>query len=78
MKHILRLSTAHHGLRVFVDIALVMLVIWLVSMGTSIHHGLTFMLFSLTVATIAALDLAFWRHLRRAYASPRRGVWRRV
>jgi hypothetical protein len=28
-------------------------------------------------ALLAALNLAIWRHLRRAYASPRRGVWRR-
>jgi hypothetical protein len=75
MRHILR-SRAHHG-RVLIDITLVMLVIWLVSLGTAVHHGVTFILFSLTVATIAALDLAFWRHLRRVYASPRRGMWRR-
>lgn len=35
-------------------------------------------LLSVAVATIAAFNLAFWRHLRRAYASPRRSVWRRV
>jgi hypothetical protein len=34
-------------------------------------------LLSIAFAGIAALNLAFWRHLRRAYASPRRGVWRR-
>jgi hypothetical protein len=34
-------------------------------------------LLSLTFASLAALNLAFWRHLRRVYASPRRGVWRR-
>jgi hypothetical protein len=66
-----------HG-RVLIDITFVMLVIWLVSLGTAVHHGVTFILFSLTVATIAALDLAFWRHLRRVYASPRRGMWRRA
>jgi endonuclease/exonuclease/phosphatase family metal-dependent hydrolase len=37
----------------------------------------TLVLLSLTLAGIAALNLAFWRHLRRVYASPRRGVWRR-
>lgn len=26
---------------------------------------------------LVSLNLAIWRHLRRAYASPRRGVWRR-
>jgi hypothetical protein len=34
-------------------------------------------LLSLAFAAIAALNLAFWRHLRRVYASPRRSVWRR-
>jgi hypothetical protein len=34
-------------------------------------------LLSLAFAFLAALNLAFWRHLRRVYASPRRGVWRR-
>lgn len=77
MRHIVR-SGGQHGRRVLIDITLVMLVIWLVSLGTAVHHGVTFILFSLTVATITALDLAFWRHLRRVYASPRRGVWRRA
>jgi hypothetical protein len=34
-------------------------------------------LLGLAFALLAALNLAIWRHLRRAYASPRRGVWRR-
>jgi hypothetical protein len=34
-------------------------------------------LLSLAFALLAAFNLAIWRHLRRAYASPRRGVWRR-
>jgi hypothetical protein len=33
----------------------------------------SYLLFSLAAAAVAAFDLAFWRHLRRAYASPRRG-----
>ena len=37
----------------------------------------TLILLSLTFAGLAALNLAFLRHLRRVYASPRRGVWRR-
>jgi len=37
----------------------------------------TYLLLSLNVAALTALNLAFWRHLRRAYASPRRGTWRR-
>ena len=37
----------------------------------------TYVLLSLWVSALAALDLGFWRHLRRAYASPRRGTWRR-
>jgi hypothetical protein len=32
---------------------------------------------SITLAAIAAFNLAFSRHLRRVYASQRRGVWRR-
>jgi hypothetical protein len=35
------------------------------------------LLLSLAFATLAALNLGFWRHLRRVYASPRRGRWRR-
>jgi hypothetical protein len=34
-------------------------------------------LLSVAFASIVALNLAFWRHLRRVYASPRRNVWRR-
>lgn len=34
-------------------------------------------LLSLAFAALAACNLAFWRHLRRAYASPRRRGWRR-
>jgi hypothetical protein len=37
----------------------------------------TYLALSLSVAALAALNLAFWRHLRRAYASPRRSRWRR-
>src|SRR5262245_23924018 len=35
------------------------------------------LLLSLALATLAAINLGFWRHLRCAYASPRRGMWRR-
>jgi hypothetical protein len=35
------------------------------------------LLLSLAFATLAALNLGFWRHLRRVYANPRRGVWKR-
>lgn len=34
-------------------------------------------LLSLAFAALAAINLGFWRHLRRVYASPRRSVWRR-
>jgi hypothetical protein len=34
-------------------------------------------LLSIMVAGLAAFNLAFWRHLRRVYASQRRGVWGR-
>lgn len=40
-------------------------------------HTRTLILLSLTFAGLAACNLAFLRHLRRAYASPRRSVWRR-
>ncbi len=39
------------------------------------EHALLF--FSLAVAALAAVNIGFYRHLRRAYASPRRSVWRR-
>jgi len=35
------------------------------------------LLLSLVFAAILACNLAFFRHLRRVYASPRRSVWRR-
>lgn len=34
-------------------------------------------LLSVAFAALFAGNLAFWRHLRRVYASPRRSVWRR-
>ena len=39
------------------------------------EYGL--LLLSLAVAAITAFNLAFLRHLRRVYASPRRSGWRR-
>jgi len=65
-------------LRIGADFLSAMGVVWLVSLATAVHHGKAFLSFSFIVAAIATLDLAFLRHLRRAYASPRRGVWRRV
>ncbi|KAB2910874.1 MAG: hypothetical protein F9K29_23895 [Hyphomicrobiaceae bacterium] len=41
------------------------------------RHNQAVALLSVTIAGLIAFNLAFWRHLRRAYASPRRGVWRR-
>jgi hypothetical protein len=35
------------------------------------------LLLSVAFATLAAINLGFWRHLRRVYASPRRRMWRR-
>jgi hypothetical protein len=40
---------------------------------TAASQASSYVVLSLAVAAVAALDLAFWRHLRRAYASPRRG-----
>ena len=39
------------------------------------QHALA--LLSIAFAAIFACNLAFWRHLRRVYASPRRSAWRR-
>ena len=64
--------------RAMADFIFALIVIWLVSLCTATHHGVTFLLFSLSVASITTLDLALLRHLRRVYASPRRGVWRRT
>jgi hypothetical protein len=44
---------------------------------SSLGRRLDLALLSLTFAALLAGNLAFWRHLRRAYASPRRTVWRR-
>ena len=38
---------------------------------------LDLLLLSFAFAALLAGNLAFWRHLRRVYASPRRSVWRR-
>ena len=43
--------------------------------ATNPHHAR--LLLSVALAGIFAVNLGFWRHLRRVYASPRRGVWRR-
>jgi hypothetical protein len=40
-------------------------------------HRVQSLLLSLAFAAILACNLAFLRHLRRVYASPRRSVWRR-
>jgi hypothetical protein len=40
-------------------------------------HARTLILLSVAFAGLAASNLAFLRHLRRVYASPRRSVWRR-
>jgi hypothetical protein len=51
-------------------------------LGHSVHTPETgpahaWLLLSLALATLAATNLGFWRHLRRVYASPRRRLWRR-
>jgi hypothetical protein len=76
----LRLRTAKRRQLVqgVLDLIAATAVIWIVSLLASAHHGKTFVLLTITVAAITACNLAFLRHLRRAYASPRRGVWRRV
>lgn len=37
----------------------------------------TIILLGVVFSAIVAFNLAFWRHLRRVYASPRRRSWRR-
>lgn len=64
--------------RSITDFGLAMGLVWLLSLPAAVHHGRTFFVLSLSIAILVALDLAFLRHLRRVYASPRRGVWRRV
>jgi hypothetical protein len=47
------------------------------SRGADIDRRQALFILSVAFAAIVALNLAFWRHLRRVYASPRRSVWRR-
>ena len=46
------------------------------SLGAS-TKGVTLLLIGLTFSFMFAFNLAILRHLRRVYASPRRGGWRR-
>lgn len=78
MKIDLRSGRLAQVARLAADFALAMGVIWLIPLITPVYHERTFLMFSLATAAIATLDLAFLRHLRRAYASQRRSVWRRV
>jgi hypothetical protein len=68
----------HAFMRGAADFVLALALFWAISLAAAASHGRTIFLLSLTVAGMAAFNLAFLRHLRRAYASPRRGVWRRV
>jgi hypothetical protein len=76
----LRLRTAKQRqlLRGSLDLLACLTLFWVLSLAWHTHHGKVFFLLSLAVASLTACNLAFLRHLRRAYASPRRGVWRRV
>ena len=65
-------------LRGLADFVFVFTICWTIAFAAATSYGRTFLLLSLTVAVMAAFNLAFLRHLRRVYASPRRGVWRRV
>ncbi len=47
------------------------------SRSSDIDQRQALALLSVAFAAIIASNLAFWRHLRRVYASPRRSVWRR-
>jgi uncharacterized membrane protein len=77
MKHDSRTGLRQELIRTGADFGLAMGLIWLIALGRPAHDGATFVFLTLTVAATAALDLAFLRHLRRVYASPRRSVWRR-
>jgi hypothetical protein len=59
------------------DFVSILALMWAIALATAASHGKTFLVLSLTIAGMAAFNLAFLRHLRRVYASPRRGVWRR-
>ena len=74
----LRAATRRQLVRGTLDLLACLTLIWAFSLVWHTHHGKVFFLLSLAVASITACNLAFLRHLRRAYASPRRGVWRRV
>ena len=78
MKLRLRAARRRELVRSTIDLTACAAVIWAVSLMASAHHGKTFIFLTLAVAGITACNLAFFRHLRRAYASPRRGVWRRA
>ena len=60
------------------DFVFALAIIWTIALVTAPSYGKAFFVLSLTIAGMAAFNLAFLRHLRRVYASPRRGVWRRV
>jgi hypothetical protein len=77
MKHSSRESGRRQLLLGAGDFLFALAVFWGLSFAASASHGRLFVALSLVVAGVAAINLAFLRHLRRAYASPRRGVWRR-
>jgi hypothetical protein len=60
------------------DFVFALALIWTIALVTAASPGKAFFVLSLTIAGMATFNLAFLRHLRRVYASPRRGVWRRV
>jgi len=73
----LRTAKRRELVRSTIDLVASAVVIWIVSVAAAVHHGKIFILLTIAVAGLTACNLAFLRHLRRAYASPRRGVWRR-
>ena len=46
------------------------------SMGVA-NRPVSMAILGLTFSLMFSFNLLIWRHLRRVYASPRRGVWRR-
>jgi hypothetical protein len=78
MRPKLRSAKRRELVRGTIDLMVAMALFWAISLHAAVHPGRTIVLLSIAVASMAAFNLAFLRHLRRAYASPRRGVWRRA
>jgi hypothetical protein len=61
-----------------IDFVLLLALFWTMFWAISPANATSYALLSLSAASMVTFNLAFLRHLRRVYASPRRGVWRRA